>query len=125
MAEASRQGLLSAELAAPPPVRRTARRANDLDGKAWQRNSISIWTDIEKTPAERRLAHPAVFPSALLECLAGCFTRSDERVVLGPVTGTGSSLVGRPRLPRAAKRVLRLGTYLRGVALWPQTGGVA
>lgn len=110
MPEPSRQGLLAPELAQAPRTRRAARRANDLDGKTWQRNSISIWSDIEKTPAERRLNHPAMFPSALVERLIECFTRADERVILDPFVGSGSTLV-------AAKRAGKIGI---GFEIYPE-----
>ena len=35
-----------------PPKARPVNRANDLDGKSWQRNSISIWSNIRKTSEE-------------------------------------------------------------------------
>jgi len=77
---------------------RPRKRANDLDGKEWQRNSISIWSDIEKTPEERGLRHPAMFPSMLVERLASCFMRSEDRVVLDPFMGSGSTLVACARM---------------------------
>ncbi|MBM4038047.1 MAG: site-specific DNA-methyltransferase [Planctomycetes bacterium] len=100
MGETERATLFPTGVVAPAPRRRCARRANDLEGKAWQRNSISIWSDIEKSPAERRLAHPAMFPSALVERLIECFTRADERVVLDPFLGSGSTIVAARRLGR-------------------------
>ncbi len=30
----------------------TRRRGNELDGKTWTRYSISVWSDIRKTPEE-------------------------------------------------------------------------
>jgi len=39
------------------------KRANDLDGKEWTSNSISVWRDIRKTSDEMRLDHPAMFPT--------------------------------------------------------------
>ena len=105
-----KQHLLETALLESKSPRRCARRANDLDGKTWQRNSISIWSDIEKSPAEKRLAHPAMFPSALVERVAECFTRSDERVVLDPFMGSGSTLV-------ACKRMGKLGV---GFEVYPE-----
>jgi len=43
----------------------TTRRANSLDGKRWLQNSISVWSDIRKSPEELKLKHPAMFPAAL------------------------------------------------------------
>jgi len=94
----NREAFLSVEFLPPAPRARSRKRANDLDGKEWQRNSISIWSDIEKTPEERGLHHPAMFPSMLVERLANCFTRCDERVVLDPFMGSGSTLVACARM---------------------------
>ena len=75
-------------------VRKTTRpRANRLDGKAWTRNSISVWSDIRRTPEEARLKHPAMFPSALASRLIECFAAPDDEVVLDPFAGLGSTLV--------------------------------
>lgn len=75
-------------------VRKTSRlRANRLDGKAWTRNSISVWSDIRRTPEEARLKHPAMFPSALASRLIECFAAPDDEVVLDPFAGLGSTLV--------------------------------
>ena len=75
-------------------VRKTSKpRANRLDGKAWTRNSISVWSDIRRTPEEARLKHPAMFPSALASRLIECFAAPDDEVVLDPFAGLGSTLV--------------------------------
>ena len=50
------------------------KRANELDGKAWLRYSISIWNDLKKTKEEIDLKHPAMFPNALALRLIECFT---------------------------------------------------
>jgi DNA modification methylase len=68
-------------------------RANRLDGKAWTRNSISVWSDIRKTPEEARLKHPALFPAALASRLIACFAAPGDEVVLDPFAGLGSTLV--------------------------------
>jgi DNA modification methylase len=94
----NKEAYLSSEFLPPVSRTRSRKRANDLDGKVWQRNSISIWSDIEKTPEERGLHHPAMFPSMLVERLASCFTRSEERVVLDPFMGSGSTLVACARM---------------------------
>lgn len=78
----------------------SGRRANDLDGRAWTRYSISVWRDIKKSPEERALKHPAMFPSELVERLILCFTRSDETVVLDPFCGSGSTLVAAQKMGR-------------------------
>ena len=74
------------------------KRANDLDGKAWTRNSISVWRDIKRNEEERRLKHPAMFPVALVERLIECFTKSDSRVILDPFCGSGSTLIAARNL---------------------------
>jgi DNA modification methylase len=72
---------------------KTKRRANELDGRDWLRYSISVWSDIRKTPEELALAHPAIFPQALVERLLACFTTSSDQVVLDPFAGVGSTLL--------------------------------
>lgn len=77
-----------------PKERRKARtRANELDGKAWLRNSISVWRDIKKSPEELKLKHPAMFPAQLVQRLIESFTNKKEKVVLDPFMGAGSTLV--------------------------------
>jgi len=79
-------------------VKRPTRHANDLDGKAWTRNSLSVWSDIRKTEEELRLRHPALFPTQLVARLLESFTRAEERVVLDPFAGVGSTLLAAARL---------------------------
>ncbi|NIM04769.1 MAG: DNA methyltransferase [Armatimonadetes bacterium] len=69
----------------------TRNRANNLDGATWARHSISVWSDIRKTPEETVLHHPAMFPIALATRLIECFTTAKERVVLDPFAGIGSA----------------------------------
>ncbi len=78
----------------------TRKRANDLDGKTWTKYSISIWSDIRKTPEEMRLGHPAMFPIALVTRLIRVFTTSDERVILDPFAGVGSTPIAAQLLGR-------------------------
>lgn len=93
--------LVADEAVAAPLVKETkGRRANDLDGRDWTRNSISVWRDIRKSPEEKALKHPAMFPGALVERLILSFTRSDERVILDPFCGSGSTLVSARKLGR-------------------------
>jgi DNA modification methylase len=70
-----------------------SKKANDLDGRKWLRNSISIWSDIHKTPEEISLKHPAMFPVQLVNRLIESFTRSDQTVVLDPFSGIGSTVL--------------------------------
>lgn len=82
-----------------PVVRRVpARKANDLDGAAWTRYSISVWNDIRKNAEELGLGHPAMFPAMLAERLIQCFTTANEKVVLDPMAGSGSAIVAAKRL---------------------------
>lgn len=74
------------------------RRANQLDGATWTRHSISIWSDIRKTPEEIALGHPAIFPVQLPTRLIECFTRDDEKVILDPFAGSGATLVAAQQL---------------------------
>ena len=67
--------------------------ANELDGKTWLQNSISIWSDISKTPQESALNHPAIFPTKLAARLIACYTRSDQSVILDPFCGIGSTVI--------------------------------
>ncbi len=63
-----------------------------LDGKTWLRYSVSVWDDIEKSPEEKALRHPAMYPSALVERLLDCYLWH-RGVVLDPFLGSGSTLV--------------------------------
>lgn len=77
------------------------KRANDLDGKAWTRNSISIWSDITKNDEERQLQHPAICPSQLVIRLIESFTVEEEKVILDPFAGIGSTIVAADRMGKA------------------------
>jgi DNA modification methylase len=69
------------------------KRANNLDGATWTRNSISIWSDIRKSQEEIALAHPAIFPSQLVARLIDCFTVGTKLMVLDPFSGSGSTII--------------------------------
>jgi DNA modification methylase len=84
--------------AAAKPRAKPARRCNALDGKRWLQNSISVWSDIRKSPEELRLKHPAMFPSMLAERLIESFLPEGSQVVLDPFTGTGSTLAAAAKL---------------------------
>ncbi len=79
---------------------KSRKRANDLDGASWTRNSISIWSDIRKTKQEADLGHPAIFPAQLVTRIIESFTRSDERIVLDPFCGSGSTVIAASRMGR-------------------------
>lgn len=74
------------------------RRANDLNGVEWTKYSVSIWGDLRKSPEEMRLNHPALFPVQLVERLLRCFTNAEEKVVLDPFAGSGSTLIAARNL---------------------------
>lgn len=68
------------------------KRKLTLDGKTWTRNSISVWSDIDKSLEEKRQKHPAMFPIALAERLITCFSHPGD-IVLDPFLGSGSTLL--------------------------------
>ncbi|MCH7987786.1 MAG: site-specific DNA-methyltransferase [Planctomycetes bacterium] len=80
------------------PTRKPRRHCNALDGKRWLQNSISVWSDIRKTPEEMCLKHPAMFPVMLCERLMKMFLRDGEQTVLDPFLGSGSMLVAAKSL---------------------------
>lgn len=92
------QELNTKEIFEEPPAAK--RRANELDGSEWTKFSISVWRDIRKTSDEARLHHPAMFPTMLVTRLIRCFTTSNDRVVLDPFMGSGSTLVSAMHLGR-------------------------
>jgi DNA modification methylase len=89
---------ISLETGEPKRVVDPARRANELSGKEWLRNSISVWSDITKSKEERSTKHPASFPEMMVDRLLASFLNKPGKVVLDPFMGTGSTLAA------AAKR---------------------
>jgi len=77
---------------------RKKERLNDLDGKTWEKYSISVW-DIVKSPEENKLKHPAMFPVELCKRLIQIYTRKGD-VVLDPFMGSGSAIVAARDLER-------------------------
>jgi DNA modification methylase len=75
-----------------------SKKANELDGKTWLKYSISIWSDIYKSKEEIALGHPAIFPVALVKRLIEVFMRKQDRLVLDPFAGIGSTLVAAREL---------------------------
>lgn len=69
------------------------KKANNLDGTEWARYSISVWSDIKKNTDELHLKHPAIFPQALVTRLLKCFTNEQEKRVLDPFMGSGTTLL--------------------------------
>jgi DNA modification methylase len=82
---------------APRDAKRPSRRCNQLPGKTWLRNSISVWSDIQKSPEERALKHPALFPGQLVDRLVETFLPGPGALVLDPFAGVGSTLVAAAR----------------------------
>src|SRR5579872_4441109 len=74
-------------------ARKKPKKCNGLDGKNWLRNSISVWSDLTRTPEEKKLKHPAIFPIALARRLIDTFTLPGPGVVLDPFAGSGTTLV--------------------------------
>ncbi|MHA1196166.1 MAG: DNA methyltransferase [Promethearchaeota archaeon] len=75
-------------------------RLNELNGKEWLKYSISVW-DIIKTPEERKLDHPAMFPLELCKRLIKIFTKKND-IILDPFFGSGSTLIAARDLQRRA-----------------------
>jgi DNA modification methylase len=80
------------------PKRKAVAHCNELDGKRWIQNSISVWSDIRKTTEENRLKHPAMFPGMLVERLVATFLRPEGEKILDPFSGSGSTIVEVERL---------------------------
>jgi DNA modification methylase len=79
-----------------------SKRANELDGKAWTRYSISVWNDVRKSAEEARLRHPAMFPGELARRLIECFLAPGDDTVLDPFCGTGATLAAARELGKRA-----------------------
>ncbi|MBI2542005.1 site-specific DNA-methyltransferase [Candidatus Woesearchaeota archaeon] len=75
-----------------------AERMNNLEGKSWLQNSFSIWRDIGKTNGEKKLKHPAMFPTQLTSRLIEIYTKNKGEVVLDPFLGSGSTIVSAYKL---------------------------
>ena len=74
------------------------RRANQLSGKEWLKQSISVWHDIAKTKEERAMKHPASFPEMMVERLLKSFLNKSDKLVLDPFLGTASTLAAAAKL---------------------------
>lgn len=75
------------------------KRANELDGKTWLQYSFSIWRDVAKNEEERRLSHPAMFPTKLASKLIEIFSKKED-LVLDPFLGSGTTVLSSYNLGR-------------------------
>jgi DNA modification methylase len=73
-------------------------RLNELNGKTWEKYSISIW-DVTKSREEIKLKHPAMFPMELCRRLIEIYTKKGD-VVLDPFMGSGSAIIAARDLER-------------------------
>jgi DNA modification methylase len=96
--EQAQLALLSEATPQKRTIRAPHKRANELDGQTWTKYSISIWSDIKKTPEEAALGHPAMFPLELPRRLLRCFTAQEETIVLDPFVGLGSTILAAEEL---------------------------
>jgi DNA modification methylase len=96
------------------PKRPFRNRLNDLDPKTWLKFQKSWF--LHNPPPRRKdvLRHPAKFPETLAQEFIEFFTKRGQ-VVLDPMTGTGSALVG----------ALRAGRHSYGVELNPAYAEIA
>ena len=73
-------------------VKNTSNRYNELTGKEWLQYSFSLWRDVRKLNGEKKLKHPAMFPSQLSSRIIDIYTKKND-VVLDPFMGIGSTLL--------------------------------
>ncbi len=76
------------------------RQKEGLNGKLWEKYSISIW-DIPRAIEEMGVEHPAAFPLELCRRLIELYTVKDE-TVLDPFVGSGTTLIASMELGRNA-----------------------
>lgn len=73
-------------------------KANDLGGRDWIKNSISIWSGLSKDDEERKIDHPAIFPWKLASKIIESFTDKTRKNILDPFAGSSSTLVACSKL---------------------------
>lgn len=83
-------------------------RLNDLDSKAWLKFQKSWFIHNPPPRSKEALRHPAKFPETLAQEFIEFFTKRGQ-VVLDPMVGTGSTLIG----------ALRSGRHSFGIELNP------
>jgi len=76
----------------------TRARANELSGEKWLCYSISVWDDIRKDKEEIKLNHPAMFPKQLARRIIEAFTNKEQKIVLDPFLGSGTTLIAAKQL---------------------------
>lgn len=91
------------------PKRPFVNRLNELDPKSWLKFQKSWFIHIPPPRHNSLLRHPAKFPETLAQEFIEFFTKRAQ-VVLDPMAGTGSSLVG----------ALRSGRHSYGIELNPK-----
>ena len=75
-------------------------KANDLNGKDWLKNSVSIWSQLSKDNEEKATNHPAMFPWKLAYKVIETFTDHTRKNVLDPFVGSGSTLIACHKLSK-------------------------
>ena len=50
-------------------------KMNNLSGSEWLKKSFTIWSHLKKDEQERKLKHPALFPSSLVDELIKIYTK--------------------------------------------------
>ena len=78
------------------------KKANNLTGKQWLQNSLSIWKDIRRTNDERNLDHPATFPTQLASKIIESYTNDTQNTILDPFIGAGTTAVAAKQLGKNA-----------------------
>lgn len=78
------------------------KRANMLGGAEWLKRSFSIWRELDRTPQEREISHPAAFSEALVERLIECYVPQQGMTVLDCFAGSGTTLIAATRMKMQA-----------------------
>jgi len=76
------------------------RQKEGLNGKLWEKYSISIW-DLPREAEEIGVEHPSVFPLELCRRLIELYTIKND-IVFDPFAGSGTTLVASMELGRNA-----------------------
>lgn len=123
MAEIERE--ISTEVIEPVKTRKfPSKRANELSGGEWVKNSISIWSDVRLVKDERQHGHPAPFPVALVEKLLKCLAAPQDKVVFDPFCGSGSTLIAANNTGRSSVGIELYSTYAKATRKRLQKAGI-